>query len=665
MGLELAKMWVRIRGDSSELPNDLDEARRTAENSMAQLAGNVMGMVTRMIGTYASFQTMIGGLYQAGKFEQTTIAFETMIGSVEETKKTLEDLTEFAALTPFEMPEIEAAARGLIQFGERGDELMDTLNMLGNAASGSSTPFGFLALVFNQIRGVGKLLTQDFRQLSTRGILSLQDIAKHYGVTTQAAQTMLSKGKISFDDVRAIFKGLSAEGGRFHNLMERQSRSLLGLWSTLKDAMNLAKRAMGQGLLPVAKIFVDVAIKAVEVVRAWVTEHKELSAYTMSATVGILAMAAAFKALKIAGISAGRAIQMALIGTGVGIALVAIGVAVGAVIAAVHKMIKVWMDNETWMKRMGKVGEKLSQAWENIKRAVVVTLRAVASAVGGLMEKLGISTEWMENLPTSLGDAFAIAAEYVAKYALEISQWILAIAENWPHVWKSLGGIVKAALSYVGDMWWNYTSKFMPQAWGYALHKMNDLLNWLGEKIAEWLSRVVTAMVDLFTRIPELAVAAIAGQLDIAALVGQQLKEQILNFEKGLVGEAPKIQDIFVPSDRTKAIWKNEVAGVWDKIKQSKEDISKPVIEWDIREAKEKAAEVGEEIAKKAADFMPEVGARLSLPDLGRKIQDAMLKGDKDKKDDKRNQLLELGVKKQDELIAAVKEKEAGPARVG
>lgn len=231
--------------------------------------------------------TAVKGMFSAGQFEQTNIAFETMIGSVEETQNTLADLTEFAALTPFEMPEIEQAARGLIQFGERGDELMETLNLLGNAAAGTSTDFGMISLIFNQIRGVGKLLTQDFRQLSTRGVLSLQDIADHFKVTTNAAQEMLSKGEISFDDVKDIFRNLSAEGGRFANLMERQSTSFLGLKSTLSDAINIMVRGIGQEMLPIAKAWTSGLIEIVN----WISK---MSGGTKTAIAVVLGLGSAF-----------------------------------------------------------------------------------------------------------------------------------------------------------------------------------------------------------------------------------------------------------------------------------------------------------------------------------------------------------------------------------
>jgi len=143
---------------------------------------------------------------------------------------------------------------------------METLKILGDAAAGASTDFSYLGVIFNQIRGVGKLLTQDFRQLSSRGVLSLQDIAKYYSkiqgreVGTDEAQQMISKGKVSFEDVRNILRDLTSEGGRFNNMMERQSQSLLGLLSTLRDGWNSVLRAIGEALMPIAKPLVRLGV---------------------------------------------------------------------------------------------------------------------------------------------------------------------------------------------------------------------------------------------------------------------------------------------------------------------------------------------------------------------------------------------------------------------
>ena len=276
---------TNFSGASSQVQEGLSSMKR-----QATIAGAAISATITALGTAA--------IYSAGRFEQTTIAFETMLGSAGETKKLLSDLTDFAALTPFEMPEIQAAARGLVQFGERGDELMESLNILGNAASGTSTNFGELALIFNQVRGVGKLLTEDFRQMSTRGVITLKDIADHFDVTTEAAQGMLSGGKISFDDLRNILKGLSEDGGRFAGLMEKQSKSFLGLVSTIKDAVGIELRKVGTLLLPFAK----------QAAQAFLTVIETLAKTPKSVKVAVVALLAAVPAFGAVAAAAGIAV---------------------------------------------------------------------------------------------------------------------------------------------------------------------------------------------------------------------------------------------------------------------------------------------------------------------------------------------------------------------
>lgn len=242
---------------------------RQSSSSLLQFGNSLsqVGMAATTLG--ASLTALSGGfatlgVMSAGKFEQTTIAFETMLGSAAETQKLLADLTEFAAKTPFEMPEVEQAARGLVAFGERGDKLIETLHILGNAAAGTSTDFGLLTLVYNQVRGVGKLLTQDFRQLSTRGVLTLKDIANYFKVTDEEAQDLLSTGQVGFEDLRNILASLSEEGGRFFNLTERQSDSLLGSIAKLKDAFNIFLRQIGEELIPIVKASTNTVLYFVE-----------------------------------------------------------------------------------------------------------------------------------------------------------------------------------------------------------------------------------------------------------------------------------------------------------------------------------------------------------------------------------------------------------------
>jgi len=289
---ELERMVVRLIGDTEQYQRSMREAVNTTESTIDQITGSIGGLKGALM-SLAGVGAGISALWSAGKFEQTTTAFKGMIGNIEETKQTLADLTAFAAKTPFEMPEIEQAARGLITFGERGRELMQTLNLLGNAASATGSDFGFVAMVYNQIRGKGKMITEDFRQLASRGIISLDDLAKHFNKPKEAIDQMMTTGKIKFADLKAVLKELNAEGGRFNNQMVEQSTKFLGLWSTLKDAIGITSRTIGEVMLPAASAMVAEMITWLEVGRNFVTNHKTLVEWLIKGAVTLGALKSA------------------------------------------------------------------------------------------------------------------------------------------------------------------------------------------------------------------------------------------------------------------------------------------------------------------------------------------------------------------------------------
>jgi hypothetical protein len=66
------------------------------------------------------------------------------------------------------------------------------------------------------------------------------------GVAKGEIQKMASEGKISFDILNKAFKDATSEGGKFHNGMEVLSQTLNGLFSTLKDNVNIALAELGQ-----------------------------------------------------------------------------------------------------------------------------------------------------------------------------------------------------------------------------------------------------------------------------------------------------------------------------------------------------------------------------------------------------------------------------------
>ena len=204
-------------------------------------------------------------------FEQTDVAFQTMIGNVDKAKELVEDMLQFAAKTPFEVKDIGNVVKQLLATGSSVETVIDDLRILGNAASGVNVPIQRLALNFGQVRAMGKLTGRELRDFTTAGINVRKELAKIAGVSVSEVGDMVSRGEVSFEMLRKVFENMSAEGGMFFNLMTRQSKTLGGMWSNFKDILALTVRDFSQDLLPMFKKIVLWLIKIVDIFKTKLT----------------------------------------------------------------------------------------------------------------------------------------------------------------------------------------------------------------------------------------------------------------------------------------------------------------------------------------------------------------------------------------------------------
>lgn len=218
----------------------------SALSSPLALAGVGAAGITA-IGTAAA-ATGIKAIKLAADFEQTRVAFTTMLGSAERAESVLGSLTKFAAETPFEFPELAGAARNLAAFGVRADQLVPSLRAIGDVASGISQPIGEIAQIYGKVRTQGRLYGDDIMQLGGRGIPIIAELAKQFGVAESQVSKLVEQGKVGFDNLQRAFVSLTEEGGRFHGMMDAQSQTMLGLASTLSDNVNIALREFGEVL---------------------------------------------------------------------------------------------------------------------------------------------------------------------------------------------------------------------------------------------------------------------------------------------------------------------------------------------------------------------------------------------------------------------------------
>lgn len=173
-----------------------------------------------------------------GEFQQLEISFTTMLRSKARADKMIGDIARFAADTPYGLAETAQATKLLIAYGHSAETTLETLRRLGDVASGVSQPLGEIAYLYGTTMVQGRLYTQDLNQFLGRGIPILHELANILGVADSEVKGLVEAGKVGFPEVQKAFENMTAAGSMFGGLMEAQSKSLVGLQSTLGDAVD-------------------------------------------------------------------------------------------------------------------------------------------------------------------------------------------------------------------------------------------------------------------------------------------------------------------------------------------------------------------------------------------------------------------------------------------
>lgn len=227
--------------------------------------GNVMDGVRNAISS--AVDQVKGSFMKAADMEQVQISFGVMLGSDAAGNDMIKQLEQRAAKTSFEMPSLTAAAQKLLQFDVAAESILPTLDMLGDISGGNAQKLDSLALAFGQMASTGRLMGGELLQMINAGFNPLQEISKRTGKDIKTLKKEMEMGDIDAETVIQAFRDATSEGGRFYGMMAKQSKSAVGLMSTLRDAWGLNMLAFGQPVMESVKPLLEDAIGLVERMR--------------------------------------------------------------------------------------------------------------------------------------------------------------------------------------------------------------------------------------------------------------------------------------------------------------------------------------------------------------------------------------------------------------
>lgn len=226
----------------------LKDAAGGIKDKFESTFGGVTGAVGKLGTAITAIGGLVGGISIAGlgkqaldaakDFEQSEIAFTTLLKDRGKAIEAINQITEDAKATPYNLPELIKANQMLISAGVSTQDARVQIRDLGNAIAatgGGTAELSRLSANLQQIKAVGKASAMDIKQFAFAGINVYQMLADVTGKNVEQVKDM----DVSYELLTKAFAHASAEGGMFAGAMENQSASMQGIISNLQDMIGI------------------------------------------------------------------------------------------------------------------------------------------------------------------------------------------------------------------------------------------------------------------------------------------------------------------------------------------------------------------------------------------------------------------------------------------
>ena len=189
---------------------------------------------TFAIGRIKSFISEI--INVRSEIQSLEVSFATLLGSETKAAELFGQIRQYATSTPMRLDDLAQGAQTMLGFNIELEKVMPMLKSIGDISMGNRERFNSLTLAFSQMSATGKLMGQDLMQMINAGFNPLTEISEKTGKAMSTLKEEMSAGSVSAKMVEDAFKSATAEGGRFHGMLGRQSEALRGSLSNLQGA---------------------------------------------------------------------------------------------------------------------------------------------------------------------------------------------------------------------------------------------------------------------------------------------------------------------------------------------------------------------------------------------------------------------------------------------
>lgn len=251
-----------VRKLNSEIQRQKDELKRLGVESDKVRTSHrslmdISGQLARKLALVFSVSQITGYVKKLievrGEFELQQRSLQAILQNKDEANRIWQQTVDLAVRSPFRVKELVSYTKQLAAYRIESDKLFETNKMLADISAGLGVDMQRLILAFGQVRSAAYLRGTELRQFTEAGIPILEQLAQYFtelegrAVSVGDVFERVSKRMVSFADVEEIFKRMTAEGGSFYRMQEIQAETLKGMWSNLKDSVDIMVNEIGKG----------------------------------------------------------------------------------------------------------------------------------------------------------------------------------------------------------------------------------------------------------------------------------------------------------------------------------------------------------------------------------------------------------------------------------
>lgn len=187
-----------------------------------------------------------------GQFELSQRSLEAILQNKPKADEIFNKTVELAVKSPFRIKDLVDYTRQLSAYRIESDKLYDTTKRLADVSAGLGVDMGRLILAYGQVKAASYLRGSEVRQFTEAGVNMYGELQEYFkevkgeAYTTAQIVDMISKRKVTFEDVEAIFQRMTDKGGTFYNMQAIQAETLQGKISNLKDAFDVMLNDIGK-----------------------------------------------------------------------------------------------------------------------------------------------------------------------------------------------------------------------------------------------------------------------------------------------------------------------------------------------------------------------------------------------------------------------------------